>query len=115
MAVGEHLTYERDSFRLDYPAEWVVHENRPVGVTEFYRPGAHAAAYPAGVALMTIPETGMALAPLIRTGLFFLTRDLHGPTIERLDDQQGDELTWLRLLIRGRAPLPPGYGSSSLD
>ena len=115
MAVGEHLTYQRDSFRFDYPAEWIVHENRPVGVTEFYHPGARAAAYPPCVALMTIPETGMALAPLLRTGLFFLTRDLHSPTIKRLGDQQEDELTWYRLLVRGRAPLPVGSTPEYLD
>ena len=108
MAVGEHLTYSRDFFRLDYPAEWAVRENRPVGVTEFYHPAAHTAAYPPGVALMTIPETGMALEPLLRTGLFFLTRDLQTPTIERLGEQREDEdgLTWHRVLVRGRAPAP---------
>ena len=106
MAVGEHLTYARDFLRLDYPAEWLVRENRPVGVTEFYHPAAHAHAYPPGVALMTLPETGMALEPLLRTGVFFLTRDLHGPSIERLGEQQDDELTWHRVLVRGRAPRP---------
>jgi len=108
MAVGEHLTYARDFFRLDYPAEWIVRENRPVGVTEFYHPAAHAAAYAPGVALMTLPETGMALDLLLRTGLFFLTRDLQCPTIERLGEQQEDELTWRRVLVRGRVPAPHG-------
>ena len=105
MAISEHVTYARDFFRLDYPAEWLVHENRPVGVTEFYHPAAHAAAYPAGVALMTIPETGMALEPLLRTGLFFLTRDMQGPIIERLGEQREGAFAWYRLLVRGRAPL----------
>ncbi len=106
MAVSEHLTYTRDFLRLDYPVEWIVRENRPVGVTEFYHPVAHTAAYPPGVALMTIPETGMALESLLRTGVFFLTRDLHGPTIERLGEQQDNDLTWHRVLVRGRAPGP---------
>jgi hypothetical protein len=111
MAVGEHLTYARDFFRLDYPAEWLVRENRPVGVTEFYHPAAHTGhtgVYPPGVALMTLPETGMDLELLLRTGVFFLTRDLQGPTVERLGEQPGDggdELTWRRLLVRGRAPV----------
>jgi len=108
MAVGEHLTYALDFFRLDYPVEWIVRENRPVGVTEFYHPAAHAAAYPPGVALMTLPETGMALELLLRTGLFFLTRDLQGPTIERLGEQREDELTWRRVLVRGHVPAPQG-------
>ncbi len=113
MAVSEHLTYTRDFFRLDYPAEWFVRENRPVGVTEFYHPAAHAAAYPAGVALMTLPETGMALEPLLRTGLFFLTRDMQGPVIERLGEQREDDFAWCRLLVRGRAPLPRGGGAGA--
>ena len=106
MAVGEHVTYARGFFRLDYPAEWFVRENRPVGVTEFYHPAARTAAYPAGVALMTLPETGMALEPLLRTGLFFLTRDMQGPIIERLGEQREGDFAWYRLLVRGRAPLP---------
>jgi hypothetical protein len=106
MAVSDYVTYARDFFRLDYPAEWLVRENRPVGVTEFYHPAAHAAAYPAGVALMTLPETGMALEPLLRTGLFFLTRDMQGPIIERLGEQREDGFAWYRLLVRGHAPLP---------
>ena len=48
----------------------------------------------------------MALEPLLRTGVFFLTRDLHGPTIERLGEQQDDDLTWHRMLVRGRVPGP---------
>ncbi len=108
MAVNDYVTYTRDFFRLDYPAEWLVRENRPVGVTEFYHPAAHAAVYPAGVALMTLPETGMALELLLRTGLFFLTRDMQGPVIERLGEQREDDVAWYRLLVRGRAPLPRG-------
>src|SRR5579884_2019877 len=76
MAVGEFVTYERDFFRLDYPAAWSVRENRLLGVTDFHLPDERAGSYPPGIALMTLPETGMPLEQLLRSGIFFLMRDL---------------------------------------
>ncbi len=126
MTAAEPVSYERDFFRLSYPTGWSVRET-PLGLTEFRPSGAaggSGAPYPSGIALITIAETGMALEPLLRTGLYFITRDLRSPTIERLgeqrapgDDGAGDGLSWYRLLVRGRAASmqPHGEASSSLD
>jgi len=103
MAVGEYIPYARDFFRLAYPAGWTVRENRPVGMTHFAPRGADVDPYPSGIALITLPETGMALEPLIRTGLFLITRDLSAPSIERTGEQREGGLEWSRILVRGRA------------
>ena len=108
MAIGEDRPSARDVFHLDRPAGWTVRACRSVGVTEFYPPTAHVAAYPPGIAMMTLPETGLALEVLLRTGLFFLTHDLRQPTIERLDVQREQDLTWHRLVVRGRVLVPFG-------
>jgi len=131
MMAAEPVSYQRDFFRLSYPMGWSVRET-PLGLTEF-RPadaaGGSSAPYPSGIALITIAETGMALEPLLRTGLYFITRDLRSPAIERLgeqrapgddgDDDDGDGLSWYRLLVRGRAasmqPHGAGEAPSSLD
>ena len=107
MTVGECTTYARDYFRLEYPVDWVVRENRLVGLTDFCPPGNHGASYPPGIALITIPETGMPLDVLLRTGLFFLTRDLDSPAVERMGELQEGRLAWYHLNVRGRSiPLP---------
>lgn len=108
MAVGEFVTYARDFFRLDYPADWTVHENRLVGITDFSPPGDDASAYAAGIALMTIPETGMSLEALLRTGLFFLTRDLTALSVEHIGERPDGEIEWYHLCVRGRAALRSG-------
>lgn len=110
MAVGEFVTYERDFFRLDYPSAWSVRENRLLGVTDFHLPDDRAGSYPPGIALMTLPETGMPLEQLLRSGIFFLMRDLDAPAVERLDDQQVESITWYRLRVQGRATALPGGG-----
>jgi hypothetical protein len=110
MAIGEFVTYERDFLRLYYPLSWTVRENRLVGLTEFCPPVDSPGSYPAGIALMTLPETGMALEPLLRTGIFFLVRDLDAPTVERLGEQRIGGLDWYRLLVQGRATALPGGG-----
>lgn len=104
MAVGEPATYARAFFRLDYPAGWRVRENALLGMTEFHVSAADPNAYEPGIALITIPETGMDLDPLLRTGLFLITRDLDNPSIDRLAAQPLGALTWHRLLVRGYAP-----------
>lgn len=107
MAVGEFLTYTRDFFRLAYPADWTVHENRLVGMTVFAPPD-DGSAYAAGVALMTLPETGVSLETLLRTGLFFLTRDLAGPAVEHVGEQREGDMAWYHLFVRGRAAVQSG-------
>ena len=109
MTIGEAVTYERDFFRLDFPGAWTVRENRLVGLTDFC-PRDDGGSYPAGIGLMTVPETGMSLEMLLRTGLFFLTRDLDSPSVERLGDRHEGELPWHRLRVQGRATALPGGG-----
>lgn len=120
MAVGEFTTYARDYFHLSYPAGWTVRENRPIGLTEFWPHDALSVKptlpYPPGIALITLAETGMALDPLLRTGLYFITRDLRAPSIERTGTQDGGLLTWTRLLIRGHVTLSSsGNGERRID
>ncbi len=110
MAIGEFLTYARDFLRLDYPSSWTIRENRLVGLTDFTLPIPSAGSYPVGISLMTLPETGMALEPLLRSGTFFLMRDLDGPTVERHDSLTSGELEWHCLTVRGRAAALPGAG-----
>jgi len=69
-----------------------------VGVTEF--------CLPTGIAVMTLPETCLALDVLLRTVLFFLTHDLRQPTIDRLDAQRAQNLTWRHLVVQGLVPAP---------
>ena len=111
MTIGEYATYARDFFELDYPAAWSVRENRLVGLTDFCPPDDGAGSYPPGIALMTVPETGMSLEAILRTGIFFLIRDLGTPAVERLDDQPLGDMTWHHLVVQGRAAVLPGGGS----
>lgn len=108
MAVGECLTYARGFFRLAYPAEWTVRENRLVGITDFSPPADTASAYAAGIALVTIPETGTPLEELLRPGIFLLTRDLANLSVEHLGQQREGALEWYHLLVRGRSAVLPG-------
>ena len=110
MAIGEFVTYARDFFRLAYPASWSVHENRLVGLTDFWSPQDGAGSYPAGIALMTLPETGTPLDQLLRTGIFLLMRDLDAPTVQRLGERRAGDLEWYRLFVQGRASAWPGGG-----
>lgn len=110
MAIGEFITYARDYLRLAYPASWTVRENRLVGLTDFCPAVDSAGSYPVGIALMTLPETGMALEPLLRSGIFFLVRDLDAPAVERLGEQRNGDLDWHRLVVQGRATALPGGG-----
>jgi hypothetical protein len=110
MAIGEFVTYARDFFRLAYPATWSVHENRLVGLTDFCAPSDGARSYPAGIALMTLPETGMPLEQLLRMGIFLLLRDLDTPSVQRLGEQRAGDLAWYRLCAQGRASALPGGG-----
>lgn len=110
MAIGEFVTYARDFFRLAYPATWSVHENRLVGLTDFWPPHDGAGSYPAGIALMTLPETGISLDQLLRTGIFLLMRDLDAPSVQRLAAHHEGDLEWYRLLVQGRASALPGGG-----
>lgn len=112
MALSEYRPAAPDVFHLDRPAGWTVRACRSVGVTEFYHPTAPGATYPPGIAVMTLPETGLALDVLLRTGLFFLTHDLRQPTIERLGEQREQRLTWCRLVVQGRVPAPLGRGGT---
>lgn len=111
MTIGEYVTYTRDFFRLDYPATWYVRENRLVGLTDFCPPDDGPGSYPPGIALMTVPETGMSLETLLRTGIFFLMRDLDAPSVEHLGEQTSGDLTWRHLSVQGRAAVLPGAGS----
>jgi len=110
MAIAAFTKYARDYFHLSYPTGWTVRENRPVGLTEFWppdEPGARPAPpYHPGIALITLAETGMALDPLLRTGLYFITRDLRTPSVERTGVQGDGPLAWTRLLVRGQAASP---------
>ncbi len=120
MAVGEFTRYARDYFHLSYPTGWTVRENRPVGLTEFWPPsassGSPAPPYRPGIALITLAETGMALDPLLRTGLYFITRDLRTPAVERTGVQGDGPLAWTRLLVRGQAaPSSLGGGDRRID
>jgi hypothetical protein len=110
MAIGEFVTYARDFFRLAYPATWSVHENRLVGLTDFWPPHDGAGSYPAGIALMTLPETGISLDQLLRTGIFLLMRDLDAPSVQRLGAHHEGALEWYRLFVQGRASALPGGG-----
>ncbi len=118
---AELVPYGRDFFRLSYPAGWSVRET-PLGLTEFRPSGAvggSSPSYPSGIALITIAETGMPLEPLLRTGLYFITRDLRSPAIARLGehhapgDDDGDGLSWYRLLVRGRAASTQPHGDGA--
>lgn len=111
MAIGEFVTYARDFFRLDYPSAWSVRENRLVGLTDFGLSDDRAGAYPPGIALMTLPETGMPLEQLLRSGIFFLMRDLDAPAVEHLGERREGDLQWYRLQVQGRATALPGGGS----
>jgi hypothetical protein len=104
------MTYARDYFQLDYPAAWSVRENRLVGLTDFSPPDDGAGSYPPGIALMSLPETGMSLETLLRTGIFFLLRDLDAPSVERLGQQRAGALDWCCLSVQGRATALPGGG-----
>lgn len=112
MAVGEFVTYARDFFRLDHPAAWSVRENRLLGLTDFGLRDDRAGSYPPGIALMTLPETGMPLEQLLRSGIFFLMRDLDSPSVERLSDSDVDGVAWYHLRVQGRATALPGGGPS---
>jgi hypothetical protein len=107
VAIDSFLTYTRDFLHLDYPASWSVRENRLVGLTDFC-PSSHlSGAYPAGIALMTLPETGMDHEAMLRTGIFFLVRDLDAPTVDRLGEQHIGYLDWYHLIVQGRALASP--------
>ena len=110
MAIGEYVTYARDFLRLDYPGSWSVRENRLVGLTDFRPTADGGGSYPAGIALMLLPETNVELETLLRTGTFFLIRDLDAPSVERLGQQRAGALDWHRLSVQGRATALPGGG-----
>jgi hypothetical protein len=104
VAIDASLTYVRNFLRLDYPASWTVRENRLIGLTDFCPSSDLSGAYPAGIALMTLPETGMDHEALLRTGMFFLVRDIDAPTVDRLGERHVGHLNWYHLVVQGRAP-----------
>jgi hypothetical protein len=108
VAIDASLTYSRDFLCLDYPASWSVRQNRLIGLTDFCPSSDLSGAYPAGIALMTLPETGMDHEALLRTGMFFLVRDLDAPTVDRLGERRVGHLDWYHLVVQGRALVSPG-------
>lgn len=106
--------YVRDPFHLDLPAGWTPRDAGPLGVTYICPPIDDDIWYPSGIALMTLPETGMPLESLLRTGVFLITRDLENVAIQKATDQGEAPLRWERLLVHGRLPAPDATDGLSL-
>ena len=108
MSIGESLPYTREFFHLEYPAEWTVREQQPLGEAYFSKLSPSMEPYREGIALISLPATTMPIDKLVRTGLFFITRDLDHLSVEHTDGIRDGSLAWHTVIVRGKAQSESG-------